>query len=51
MEKTKLLSNAILMSMLMSTSVLWGGTALAAEETPEYLLGELVVTATRTVQG
>ena len=48
MEKTKLLSNAILMSMLMSTSVLWGGTALAAEETPEYLLGELVVTATRT---
>ena len=34
--------------MLMSTSVLWGGTALAAEETPEYLLGELVVTATRT---
>ena len=48
MEKTKLLSNAILMSMLMSTNVLWGGTALAAEETPEYLLGELVVTATRT---
>ena len=48
MEKTKLLSNAILMSMLMNTSVLWGGTALAADETPEYMLGELVVTATRT---
>ena len=50
MEKTKLLSNAILMSMLMSTSVLWGGPALAAEETPEYLLGELVVTASRVEQ-
>lgn len=50
MKKTKLLSNAILMSMLMSTSVLWGGTALAADETPEYLLGELVVTASRVEQ-
>lgn len=50
MEKTKLLSNAILMSMFMSTSVLWGGTALAADETPEYMLGELVVTASRVEQ-
>ena len=50
MEKTKLLSNAILMSMLMSTSVLWGGTALAADETPEYMLGELIVTASRVEQ-
>lgn len=48
MKNAKVLSNAILMSMLMSTSVLWGGTALAADETPEYMLGELVVTATRT---
>lgn len=36
MKKTKLLSNAILMSMLMSTSVLGGGTALAAEDAPEF---------------
>ena len=48
MEKTKLLSNAILMSMLMSTSVLWGGTALAAEDIQEYALDTMVVTATRT---
>lgn len=48
MEKTKLLSNAILMSMLMSTSVLGGGTALAAEDIQEYALDTMVVTATRT---
>lgn len=48
MKKTKLLSNAILMSMLMSTSVLWGGTALASEEAPEFFLDKMVVTATRT---
>ena len=48
MKKTKLLSNAILMSMLMSTSVLGRGTALAAEDIQEYALDTMVVTATRT---
>lgn len=48
MKKTKLLGNAILMSMLMSTSVLGGGTVLASEEAPEFFLDKMVVTATRT---
>ena len=37
MKNAKVLSNAILMSMLMSTSVLGGGTALASEEAPAEL--------------
>ena len=48
MKNAKVLSNAILMSMLMSTSALWGGTALAAEDIQEYALDTMVVTATRT---
>ena len=49
MNKVKALSNAVLMSVLMSTSVVWGGTtAFAAESTPEYFLDTMVVTATRT---
>ena len=48
MNKVKVLSNAVLMSALMSTSVVWGTTAFAAENTPEYFLDTMVVTATRT---
>ena len=48
MNKVKVLSNAVLMSALMSTSVVWGTTAFAAEKTPEYFLDTMVVTATRT---
>lgn len=48
MKNAKVLSNAILMSMLMSISALWGGTALAAEDIQEYALDTMVVTATRT---
>ena len=48
MNKVKALSNAVLMSVLMSTSVVWGTTAFAAENTPEYFLDTMVVTATRT---
>lgn len=48
MKNVKALSNAIMMSLLMSTSVVWGGTALAAENVPEYVLDTMVVTATRT---
>ena len=43
MKNAKVLSNAILMSMLMSTSALWGGTALAAEDIQEYALDTMVV--------
>lgn len=38
MNKVKVLSNAVYMSALMSTSVVWGTTAFAAENTPEYFL-------------
>ena len=39
MNKVKVLSNAVLMFALMSTSVVWGTTAFAAENTPEYFFG------------
>lgn len=48
MKNVKALSNAVMMSVLMSTSVMWGGTALAAEEVPEFFLDTMVITATRT---
>lgn len=48
MKNVKALSNAVMMSVLMSTSVVWGGTALAAEDMQEFALDTMVVTATRT---
>ena len=48
MNKVKVLSNAVLMSVLMSTSVVWGTTAFAADNLQEYSLDTMVVTATRT---
>lgn len=48
MNKVKALSNAVLMSVLMSTSVVWGSTAFAADNLQEYSLDTMVVTATRT---
>ena len=48
MKNFKALSNAVMMSVLMSTSVVWGGTALAAEDMQEFALDTMVVTATRT---
>ena len=48
MNKVKALSNAVLMSVLMSTSVVWGTTAFAADNLQEYSLDTMVVTATRT---
>lgn len=48
MKNVKALSNAIFMTAIFSTSVVWGGTALAADEEPEYFLDTMVVTATRT---
>lgn len=48
MNKVKALSNVVLMSILMSTSVVWGTTAFAADNLQEYSLDTMVVTATRT---
>lgn len=48
MNKVKALSNAVLMSVLMSTSVVWGTTAFAADNLQEYSLDTMVVTASRT---
>lgn len=48
MRKTKVLRNVLMLSAIMSASVLGISTALAAEDTPEYFLDTLVVTATRT---
>lgn len=48
MNKVKTLSNAVLMSVLMSTSVVWGTTAFAADNLQEYSLDTMVVTASRT---
>ena len=43
MKVVKGLSSAVLLTLLLGSA-----SAVYAEETPEYLLGELVVTATRT---
>lgn len=44
----KKLRQAILFSIIMSTNVVWGGTALGAEEPQNFFLDDIVVTATRT---
>lgn len=43
MKVVKGLSSAVLLTLLLGSS-----SAVYADETPEYMLGELVVTATRT---
>lgn len=43
MKVVKGLSSAVLLTLLFGSA-----SAVYADETPEYLLGELVVTATRT---
>jgi vitamin B12 transporter len=48
MNNVKALGNAILLSAIMGTSVVWGNAAFAAEDTPEFFLDTMVVTATRT---
>lgn len=49
MKNAKALKNAVILSMILGTSVVWGGTALAAD-VEEFALDELVVTASRTEQ-
>lgn len=46
----KSLSKSTLMTALITGSVIWGGTVVHAEEPQQFLLDEMVVTASRTEQ-
>lgn len=48
MKKVQSLRNAVVVSLLVGTTVVWGGTAFAAEDLQEFALEDMVVTATRT---
>ena len=48
MKKVQSLRNAVLVSLLAGTTVVWGGTAFAQENLQEFALEDMVVTATRT---
>lgn len=47
---SKLTNKGLLMTALICGNVLWGGTAVHAEEIGEYALDTMVVTATRTMK-
>ena len=46
----KSLVNKVLLGLVVSGNVIWGGTAVHAEEQPQFMLDEIVVTASRTEQ-
>lgn len=48
MKNVQSLRNAVMMSLLAGTTVVWGGTAFAQEDLQEFALEDMVVTATRT---
>lgn len=48
MKKIQSLRNAVMVSLLAGTTVVWGGTAFAAEDLQEFALDDMLVTATRT---
>lgn len=48
MKKVQSLRNAVMVSLLAGTTVVWGGTVLAQEDLQEFALDDMVVTATRT---
>lgn len=48
MKKIQSLRNAVMVSLLAGTTVVWGGTVFAAEDLQEFALDDMVVTATRT---
>ena len=48
MKKVQSLRNAVMVSLLAGTTVVWGGTAFAQEDLQEFALEDMVVTATRT---
>ena len=48
MKKIQKLRNAVMVSLLAGTTVVWGGTVFAQEDLQEFALDDMVVTATRT---
>lgn len=48
MKKIQSLRNAVMVSLLAGTTVVWGGTVFAQEDLQEFALEDMVVTATRT---
>ena len=48
MKKIQSLRNAVMVSLIAGTTVVWGGTTFAAENLQEFALEDMVVTATRT---
>ena len=48
MKNVQSLRNAVMVSLLAGTTVVWGGTAFAHEDLQEFALEDMVVTATRT---
>ena len=48
MKKIQSLRNVVMVSLVAGTTVVWGGTAFAAEDLQEFALDDMVVTATRT---
>lgn len=47
MKKVQSLRNAVMVSLLAGTTVVWGGTTFAAENLQEFALEDMVVTASR----
>ena len=47
MKKVQSLRNAVIVSLLAGTTVVWGGTSFAAEDLQEFALDDMVVTANR----
>lgn len=48
MKNVQSLRNAVMVSLLAGTTLVWGGTAFAQEDLQEFALDDMVVTATRT---
>lgn len=48
MKNVQSLRNAVMVSLLAGTTVVWGGIVFAAEDLQEFALEDMVVTATRT---
>lgn len=47
MKKVQSLHNAVMVSLLAGTTLVWGGTAFAQEDLQEFALEDMVVTASR----
>ena len=47
MKNVQSLRNAVMVSLLAGTTVVWGGTAFAAEDLQEFALDDMVITASR----